>query len=90
VVVVVGESEAPEGNRDFLVRAYNRETGDVVWEDRVDPAGGWDTPVSVVVGGPVVIAGGNVEVMGRGLWLVRAYSLNDGRLLWEDRPERGA
>jgi hypothetical protein len=36
------------------------------------------------------VAGGNVELMGRGRWVVRAYTLADGELIWEDRAERGA
>jgi glucose dehydrogenase len=83
-VVVVAES-GPWENLDILVRAYDGRTGAVAWEDRVDPAGGWDTPLSVVAGDAAVYVAGNVEdPLGTVAWLVRAYDLRSGALLWED------
>jgi hypothetical protein len=89
-VVEVGESEAVEGNIDILVRAYDGATGALVWEDRVDPAGGWDTPFSVAIASGRVFVGGNVEdPPGDADWIVRAYALDDGAVLWQDTLDLG-
>jgi outer membrane protein assembly factor BamB len=100
LVIVAGQSENAAGKQDngsvrvefldVLVRAYDQETGGLVWEDRIDPAGGRDLPTAVAVGRGIAVVGGSFEVMGRLLWFVRAYNPEDGRLLWEDASDRGA
>jgi glucose dehydrogenase len=88
----------PFFNRDWLVRVYNAKTGKLLWQDLVDkggfgfPEGASDVTVrkgrAFVAGsggsgcGPSVAAPDNCD------FIVRAYALETGQLLWEDQLNR--
>ena len=100
-VVVVGTiSDAPFNTTcrcfptDFLVRVYQAETGDLLWQDRVDN-GFADAARAVIIDGGMVFVGGrtlhahalpgpnsNSDVF------VRAYDLGRGTLVWQDQFDR--
>ena len=76
---------------DWLVRAYDARTGDLLWEDRFgapDPVGmiQQDRPVSVAAAGNRVYVGGRSRITaGQGpRWIVRAHDAKSGALLWQD------
>jgi outer membrane protein assembly factor BamB len=85
VVVVVGYGGSGPGKAiDFLVRAYDPQTGDVLWEDRVDHGVTVDDAAWAVAidGNRVFVAGTTGTGAGRDL-IVRAYGAHTGQLLWE-------
>ncbi len=88
---VFGAGYAANGpGTDFLVRAYDARTGDLLWEDVVDK--GSDDFVQDIAAGQegvfVVGYGGNTGGSAVGL-LVRAYDKGTGNLLWEDQVDHG-
>ena len=88
---VFGAGYAANGSgTDFLVRAYDARTGDLLWEDVVDK--GRDDFVQDIAAGQegvfVVGYGGNTGGSAVGL-LVRAYDKGTGNLLWEDQVDHG-
>jgi outer membrane protein assembly factor BamB len=71
-----------------LVGGASGAGGDLVWEDQVDKAGGFDGVNALAVAqgrlcaaGFVTNAAGNVDV------LIRAYEAKTGALLWEDQVD---
>jgi putative pyrroloquinoline-quinone binding quinoprotein len=93
VVVVVGYGGNTAGSGiDFLVRAYDPATGNVLWEDRVDHGFAVDDAAWAVVidGNRVFVAGTSGTGINRDL-IVRTYDASTGRLLWEvARPNTSA
>ena len=84
-----GFSTNAEGNQDFLVRAYNAKTGALLWEDQVDPVGGFDGVNALAVeGGRLFAAGFITNAAGNFDALLRAYEAKSGALLWEDQIDR--
>jgi glucose dehydrogenase len=88
---VFGTEAYPKASRDWVVRAYNAETGKLLWAD----VSGSPTDTDEVNGG-VVISGGRAYALGfvadangEPHTLVRAYELRTGRIVWEDTVERG-
>lgn len=91
VVVVVGSSSktsianalVPE--RDWLVRAYDATTGEVLWTDSVEgDADRDDLASSVAIAGDTAIVAGTVTSAANDADLVvRAHDLRTGRLAWQ-------
>ena len=88
-VFVAGlDRPAVSGPSDFLVRAYDALTGDLLWEDQVDK-GGLDEALAITANGPRVFAAGKGGGVGSTTsFLVRAYDARTGKLLWEDQLNR--
>ncbi|HTS17041.1 MAG TPA: hypothetical protein VMP11_05660 [Verrucomicrobiae bacterium] len=85
----VGTVDDASTNGDWLVKAYDATNGRLIWQDRVDKAGGFDEATTVAVRGNLVCVAGISDVGGQGApadyhWLVRAYDGKNGSLLWED------
>jgi putative pyrroloquinoline-quinone binding quinoprotein len=91
-VVVVGRAQNAAGNRDLVVRAHDAKTGGILWEDRLDIAGGDDEALSVVMDNQrVIVAGTGSDMTGTSRALIRAYSAGTGALGWADGwPGSGA
>jgi glucose dehydrogenase len=93
-VFAAGRGTNAAGNLDFLVRAYDARTGELLWHDQADGAGGDDAATALAVKGGHVFAAGPVSgedatcvTVGSGscLFTVRAYAGTTGALLWENR-----
>jgi glucose dehydrogenase len=87
-VVGGGQMPSKDGIEDFdwIVRAYDRVSGALLWQDQVD--GGLDildAARAVAVQGRSLVAVGSAGGDGDGDYWVRAYNANTGRLRWEDR-----
>ena len=89
---------APFTDMDWLIRTYDTKSGQRLWEDRVD-TGGIDfiaSPFDVAVrDGRAFVAGTGGRNCGVRTtapdncdFIVRAYAMDGGRLLWEDRVDR--
>jgi len=79
------------GKQDFLVQAFDAETGTLLWQDQVDKGGDFDAAYGIA------LQGGRVFVQGSGeprcLFddsppsdcdvLIRSYDAQTGALLWE-------
>ena len=75
---------------DWFVRAHDSRTGATLWEDRVDGGGGYDSTEAVAVEGSRAFAVGWVRAAATGFdFVVRAYRVREGTLLWEKRIDRG-
>ncbi len=91
---VVGRETLSNGFSTWLVRAYDTDSGAVLWEDR--PADElFGQAQSVAVEGDIVLAVGSI---GRSMdtwpfvdtdWRLRAYHAQTGELLWQDEPNKG-
>jgi len=78
-------------NFDFLVEAFDPSTGNRIWQDRFDLAGGGDLANSIALANMKVFAGGLATTVSEILnWLVRAYDAQTGSLLWQDQSDRGS
>jgi len=93
--VFVGGRARPAGaTLNWLVRAYDSRTGDVLWEDHT-PAGDFAQATQLAVEGNRVIAVGYVETNSSTApfsetdWLVRTYDAKTGQIVWEERLETG-
>lgn len=64
--------------------------GDLIWEDRQDPAGGFDSVAHVAARGPRLFAAGlmSIDPQRGGAFVVRAYDLRNGQLLWQHQDDR--
>ena len=88
-VFLAGRVTNAAGNNDYLVRAYNSESGALLWEDQLDKAGGSDVAIGVTVkGNRVFVAGLGTNSAGNEDFLVRAYNAKTGALLWEDQFDK--
>jgi glucose dehydrogenase len=79
-----GQSTGVAGDTDLIVRAYDQETGTLVWQDVYDPAGGFDFAYELAAGAGRVFAGGSSVTAAGRTFLVRAYDARTGALLWQD------
>lgn len=78
----------------WIVRAYDADTGELIWSDRFDLGGGSASPSAIAVGHGVVTVVGSATPPLRGRegeydWIVRAYAPRTGDLLWQDRFDLG-
>jgi hypothetical protein len=88
-VFVAGWAADALGNTDFLVRAHDADTGNLLWQDRSDGPGNFDWAMNLDGRGDRMYVVGR---MGSGMGLVgsfdavvRAYDAATGALAWEDR-----
>jgi len=90
---VAGFVSASNFQRDFILRAYDLNTGALLWSDRVDgDRGGDDFAVAVVTDGDTVWAAGTITpIVGQPDrdWLVRAYDAATGSVIWQDVFDHG-
>jgi outer membrane protein assembly factor BamB len=75
---------------DFLVRSYNAQTGELLWQDRTFVGTGFDNEAVAVddEGKRAFLAGWVRWIPGRfnqEAFLVRAYNMQTGELYWEDQ-----
>jgi hypothetical protein len=84
-VFVVGRLR-PGGSDDLAIRSYDRRTGNLLWDDTFDNAGGNDSANAVASNGRYVFAGGSVQrVPYRDSgFVIRAYEAEAGDLEWMD------
>ena len=88
-VFAVGFGGEPGQDEDFLVRAYNAQTGDLLWGDQFDLTGSDDEARAVAVGGSGVFAVGfGIAANGKLDFLVRAYDAQTGDVLWQDQFDK--
>ncbi len=65
--------------------------GDLLWEDRIDLAGGIFIQTAIAAAhNRVVAVGSTVGTAGNSALAVRAYAADTGALLWEDRLKTGS
>jgi glucose dehydrogenase len=84
-VIACGFATAASGNRDWIVRAYDPSSGNLIWQDRLD-LGGSDAALDMGSRGDEVYVSGFGGTAGGGRdFLVRAYATRDGSLRWQDR-----
>jgi outer membrane protein assembly factor BamB len=84
-VFVAGGSNVG-GAGDWIVRAYNADTGNLLWQDHFDLAGGLDDVSAIFAqGNQVFVAGGSINTAGNRDWIVRVYDARNGDLLWMDQ-----
>ena len=69
---------------DFLVRAYDKTSGSLLWEDQVDN-GGDDVAWKVATDGQMVFVAGSTSSSSLEPWnlILRAYDALSGNLAWE-------
>jgi hypothetical protein len=84
-IFVSGGSPNPLTTGDWLVRAYDARTGEVLWEDRLGTAGGNFSALSITARHDKVFAAGIGKTLTENDWIVRAYDASSGNLIWEDR-----
>jgi len=82
-VFAVGTSAGLTTSNDFLVRAYDPRTGNLLWQDLYDRAHGMEIAYSVVVENGRVFVGGVDEATRQ--TILRGYSQGTGQLLWDER-----
>jgi len=103
---VGGAFDLPPFRLGFLVRAYDASRGDLIWEDRSGQFGGLASACSPPFdpipctdfafavdpdAGRLFVTGGSVShISGRFTYVVRAYKMRTGELLWEHLAEHGA
>ena len=88
----------PFVNSDWRIRVYDSKTGSLQWEEIVDKGGHEFPEVAIdlaVLGGRAFVVGGGGPGCGLTVsgtdncdFIVRAYDLGSGRLLWEDQLDR--
>src|SRR5207249_11802289 len=77
------------GNADSLLRAYDLRTGEVLWWDQFDGAGGSDAGWAVAATDDAVFTAIQSAVgPGNSDWVVRAHDAANGALLWQNRYDR--
>lgn len=90
VVVVGGATNAvgPASGEDWVVRTYDAKTGTLLWEDLFDGAANDDRVEQVTLAGKSVLVAGRsrqlVDPESGNDWVVRAYDVQTGALLWSD------
>lgn len=87
-IFAAGRVASPGEDPDLLIRAYMARSGDFLWEDVFDVAGGFDEALAVAADGrQVLVAGGGTNAAGNFDFLVRAYDGRSGALLWRDQVD---
>ena len=75
----------PVGDCDALIRTYRAADGHLLWKDRIDGAGDFDTFEAVAAsGGAVAAVGALTDGNGNVDYLVRVYDAATGSLRWSD------
>ena len=91
-VAVFGRSFDPRTGTgtDTVLRLYEAATGVLRWETRFDLAHRIDFPKAVAFAGPVVLTVGRSFNASNEVWIVSAYDVSSGALLWRDELQEGA
>lgn len=74
---------------DWLIRAHNADTGELLWENSADLSGRADFPRPsglAVTDGLLIVVGSANETR---RWVVRAYNVANGKLVWQHEYDRG-
>lgn len=76
----------PDPDNDFVVRTYDAATGELLWLDEFDLAGASDGASRAAIAAPeILVVGGWASPAGASRrFLVRAYHVATGELLWQD------
>lgn len=87
-IFVGGMGEQSNGQAAWVLRAYRADTGELLWDDVFNPGGGNTVIFDITTeGNRVFAAGGGDDADGNSIWVVRAYDVESGDLIWEDRFE---
>jgi hypothetical protein len=79
------------GNDDWYVRAYDTQTGTVLWSDQYNLTNANDRANAIAASKTTFVAAGRVRnVAGNDDWAVRAYDALTGKLLWQDQYDAAA
>jgi hypothetical protein len=89
VLFVSGGASNPLIAGDWLVRAYDAGTGEVLWGDQLGAPDGFFVSLSIAARDGRVFAAGIGKTLAASDWIVRAYDAVSGDLLWEDRFDTG-
>ena len=88
--LLVGGNISTAGNAGFGVRVYEVSTGALLWEDRLDLGGHVGGAHGIAAqDGQVFVSGFAVDAAGNADFVVRAYALDTGAVLWQDRFDSG-
>jgi glucose dehydrogenase len=80
-------SSIAASNCNWIVRAYNLDSGRLRWKREFDRSGGDDQPTDIIaIDDRVVVAGIGEAGFDQGSydWVVQTYSARSGTLVWED------
>ena len=89
-VAAVGSGVDQQGNTLFVVKLLDAATGETLWTDTYDHGGGWNEAYDVAIqGGTVIAIGTGRTADGSDEWLVRAYDITTGGLIWSDTYSEG-
>ena len=73
-------------DNDFAVRAYNIRTGELLWEDRFNGDPNRSNQANAIVAHKnCVYVAGSVGEDSSSYFIVRAYHIKNGKLLWQDQ-----
>jgi hypothetical protein len=86
---VSGGASNPLITGDWLVRAYDAGTGEVLWGGQLGAPEGFFVSLSIAARDGRVFASGIGKTLAGSDWIVRAYDAVSGDLLWEDRFDTG-
>ena len=90
-MIAVGRAENARGRGDFVVRTYAAISGDLLWGDLFDLARRDDEAYAVAIKGKqAFVAGRGTNAASNADFLVRAYAVRDGALLWQDQFDLAA
>ena len=89
-VFVSGSVSNAAGTLVLVIRAYDSRTGALLWQDLLDPGGGLLNRFEyLATSGDTVFAVGTMRKSpGNGDWIVRAYDMSTGALVWQDQFDR--
>jgi len=85
ISVVAGSSTDANNNTTVLVRAYDQRKGKIRWQANISAPGFYGEAQAVAIARNVAVVSGYINsISGDGDWLVAAYELSTGKLLWQD------
>ena len=89
-VVALGSIQTEGYEKDLLIRVYAAQSGQFLWDDRIDIAGGGEYPGGIAIQGRRAFMVGEAEnASGDADILVRAYDVATGSVLWDDQYDSG-
>ena len=81
-VYAAGRGETAGGDDEWVVRAYDARTGELLWDDLFDKGGPTNVPIAIAAQGGIVYAAGSGTTNTLAfVWVVRAYDAQTGELL---------
>jgi hypothetical protein len=96
-VFAAGQGSTSTGEQEWVIRTYDKKTGELLWHDQFDKGGALSQADAIAVKGPTVLAAGSGLTCddppdcdsGRTEWVVRAYHARTGQLLWDEQFDAG-